>query len=192
LKVAAVLLAAGSASRFGSDKLLHALPHRVTIAIQSARHLKKETERVLAVLRPGSAELQKLFEKEGIETVVCERADEGMGASLACAVRAAGDVEGYLVALADMPFIRPSSIEAVRDALLSGALLAAPYFRARRGHPVGISATFRKEMEQLTGDEGARKILARHADKLVKIPVGDPGVVRDIDRPSDLVPPLVV
>jgi molybdenum cofactor cytidylyltransferase len=192
LKVVGLLLAAGSASRFGSDKLLHALPHSVPIAIQSARHLKKAVERVLAVMRPGSAELQKLFEKEGIETVVCARADEGMGASLACAVRASGDVDGYLVALADMPFIRPSSIEAVRDALLNGATLAAPYFRARRGHPVGMAASFRKEMEQLTGDEGAKKILAQHAGKLVKVPVGDPGVVRDIDKPSDLAPPLVV
>jgi len=192
LRVAAILLAAGSASRFGSDKLLHALPHGVPIAIQSARHLKKEVERVLAVMRPGSDELEKLFKKENIETIVCKRADEGMGASLACAVRAAGAADAYLIALADMPFIRPTSIEAVRDALIGGAPLAAPYFWARRGHPVGISARYRAELEALTGDEGAKKLLAAHADKLLKIPVGDPGVIRDIDRPSDLAPPLVV
>lgn len=192
MKVAAILLAAGSASRFGSDKLLHLLPHSVPIAIQSARHLKKEMERVLAVVRPGSAELEKLFNKESVETVVCDRADVGMGESLACAVRSCRTSDAYVVALADMPFIRPSSIEAVRDALTGGALLVAPYFRARRGHPVGISASFRNELEALTGDEGAKKILARHGDKLVKIPVGDPGVIRDIDTPSDLLPPLVV
>ena len=192
MKVAAVLLAAGSASRFGSDKLLHRLTHGVPIAIQSARHLRKEIEQVVAVVRPGSGELQTAFAGEGVRSVVCERADEGMGASLACGIRASENVDAYLIALADMPFIRPSSIEAVRDALAGGAALVAPYFRARRGHPVGISASFRKEMEQLTGDEGAKKILAQHADKLVKIPVGDPGVVRDIDKPSDLAPPLVV
>jgi molybdenum cofactor cytidylyltransferase len=164
----------------------------VPIAIQSARHLKKAIERVLAVVRPGSAEIEKLFEKEGVETIVCERADDGMGASLACAVRASAKADAYLIALADMPFIRPTSIEAVRDALAAGALLAAPYFHARRGHPVGIAAVFRQELEQLTGDEGAKKLLAAHADKLLKIPVGDPGVIRDIDTPSDLAPPLVV
>jgi len=192
LKVVGLLLAAGSASRFGSDKLLHALPHSVPIAIQSARHLKKEIERVTAVVRPGSAELEKLFRKEGVETVVCERADDGMGESLACAVRASGNADAYLIALADMPFIRPSSIEAVRDALTGGASLVAPFFRARRGHPVGISGKFRAELEALTGDEGAKSLLRKHADRLVKIPVGDPGVLRDIDRPSDLAPPLVV
>ena len=192
MKVVALLLAAGSASRFGSDKLLHRLTHGVPIAIQSARHLKQEIERVVAVVRPGASGLQEALENENVEAVVCERADDGMGASLACAVRASGKADAYLVALADMPFIRPSSIEAVRDALAAGALLAAPYFRARRGHPVGIAAVFRPEMEQLTGDEGAKKLLAAHADKLVKIPVGDPGVIRDIDTPSDLAPPLVV
>ena len=192
MKVAAVLLAAGSASRFGSDKLLHRLAHGVPIAVQSARHLRKEIEQVVAVVRPGSEELQEAFAGEGVRSVVCERADEGMGASLACGISATGNMDAYLIALADMPFIRPSSIEAVRDALTGGAALVAPYFRARRGHPVGISASFRKEMENLTGDEGAKKILSKHADKLVKIPVGDPGVVRDIDKPSDLAPPLVV
>ena len=193
MKVVAILLAAGSATRFGSDKLLHALPHDVPIAVQAARHLRAVFEsKVLVVVRPEAKEISELFRKEGCEVVVCERAAEGMGASLACAVRAAGEVEGYLVALADMPFIRSSSIAAVRDALAGGAQLAAPYFRGRRGHPVGISAKFRAELESLRGDEGAKKILSAGASNLVKIPVGDPGVIRDIDTPGDLAPPLVV
>ena len=192
MKVVALLLAAGSASRFGSDKLLHRLTHGVPIAIQSARHLRKEIEEVVAVVRPGAEELRQAFAAEGVRSVACERADEGMGASLACAARASEQADGYLIALADMPFIRPSSIEAVRDALVAGADLVAPYFRARRGHPVGISARYRSELEALSGDEGAKKLLSAHADRLVKIPVGDPGVIRDIDKPSDLAPPLVV
>jgi molybdenum cofactor cytidylyltransferase len=196
LKVVAILLAAGSASRFGSDKLLHALPHDVPIAIQAVRHLLAVfEENVVAVVRPEAKELGALFRQEGCEVVVCERAAEGMGASLACGVRAAnaaGPADAYVVALADMPFIRPSSIAAVRDQLLQGAALAAPYFRARRGHPVGISSRFRDELARLQGDEGAKKLLALHASEIVKVPVGDPAVLRDIDTPGDLAPPLVV
>lgn len=192
MNVAAILLAAGSASRFGSDKLLHLLPHSVPIAVQSARHLKAVVDEVLVVVRPGFEVLSEKLTKEGCKIVICDRADKGMGESLACAARSSDKVDGYLVALADMPFIRPSSIEAVRDALVAGAPLVAPYFHARRGHPVGISAHYRSELAALTGDEGAKKLLSKHADQLVKIPVGDPGVVRDIDKPSDLAPPLVV
>ena len=196
MNVVAILLAAGSASRFGSDKLLHALPHDVPIAIQAARHLGAVFENnVFVVIRPEATELSYLFRKEGCEVVPCERAAEGMGASLACGVRAAhaaGRADGYIVALGDMPFIRSSSIAAVRDALIDGAALAAPYFRARRGHPVAFAGRFRGELERLEGDEGAKDLLARHAAELVKIPVGDPGVVRDIDTPGDLAPPIVV
>jgi molybdenum cofactor cytidylyltransferase len=133
-----------------------------------------------------------MFRAEGCKVIVCEQADQGMGASLACATRAAAAAEGFLVALADMPFIRASTIAAVRDALAGGALLAAPYFRARRGHPVAIAGSLRAELEGMQGDEGAKQLLQRHADRLVKVPVGDPGVIRDIDTPGDLAPPIVV
>jgi molybdenum cofactor cytidylyltransferase len=193
LNVVAILLAAGSATRFGSDKLLHSLPHEVPIAVQAARHLRIVFEsNVLAVVRPGSAQLSDCLSKEGCRVVVCDNAAEGMGASLACAARAAADADAFVVALADMPFIRSSTIAAVRDALVAGAPLVAPYFRARRGHPVGISAKFRSELEALRGDEGAKKIVAANEASLVKIPVGDPGVLRDIDTPQDLVPRVIV
>jgi molybdenum cofactor cytidylyltransferase len=192
LKCVGLLLAAGSASRFGSDKLQHPLPHGVAIAVQAARHLKSEVSRVVAVVRPDSGQTARALAAEGCEVVVCDRAAEGMGASLACAARAAGAADAYLVALGDMPFVRPSTIGAVRDALAAGAALAAPYFRARRGHPVGFAGNFRAELEALSGDEGAKRLLDAHAARLVKVPVGDPGAIRDIDQPSDLTPPLAV
>jgi molybdenum cofactor cytidylyltransferase len=192
LKFVGLLLAAGSATRFGSDKLQHPLPHGVSIAVQAARHLKAEMPRVVAAVRPDAAATARALEAESCEVVICERAAEGMGASLACAARAAGEADGYLVALADMPFVRRSTIAAVREALARGALLAAPYWRARRGHPVGFAGRLRGELEALGGDEGARRLLEAHAAELVKVPVGDPGAIRDIDQPSDLSPPLAV
>jgi molybdenum cofactor cytidylyltransferase len=190
LNIVGLLLAAGSATRFGSDKLQHALPHGVSIAVQSARHLKSELGRVVAVVRPDSDQLISNLKAEGCEVVVCENAAEGMGASLACAARTAGEADGYLIALADMPFLRRTTIAAVRDALAGGAPLVAPYFRARRGHPVGLSHEFFHELVALRGDEGAKRLLAAHEKQMVKIPVGDPGALRDIDRPEDLAPPL--
>lgn len=192
MKCVGLLLAAGSATRFGSDKLRHALPHGVAIAVQAARHLKAAVPRVIAVVRPAADETARALAAEGCEVVVCEKAAEGMGASLACGARAAGAADGYLVALGDMPFVRPSTIAAVRDALAAGAALAAPYWRAKRGHPVGLAGSFRAELEALSGDEGAKRLLDAHAARLVKVPVGDPGAIRDIDRPSDLAPPVAV
>lgn len=158
--------------------------------MQAARHLKAELDRVIAVVRPGSAETAVALKDAGCEVVVCENAADGMGASLACAAREAGEADGYLVALGDMPFVRRTTIAAVRDALAAGAPLAAPYFRARRGHPVALSKKFREQLFALQGDVGAKKLVADNEDILIKIPVGDPGVIRDIDTPGDLLPPL--
>ena len=190
MKIVGLLLAAGSATRFGSDKLRHALPHGVSIAIQSARTLRAELPEVIVVVRRRDA--AAAFEQEQCRVAVCENAHEGMGASLACAARAAGAQDGYIVALADMPFLRRTTIAAVREAIERGAAIAAPYFRARRGHPVGIGGRFYQQLIELKGDEGARRLLAENERALVKIPVGDPGAVRDIDRPEDLAPQVRV
>jgi molybdenum cofactor cytidylyltransferase len=187
-----LLLAAGSASRFGSDKLLHLLPDGMPIAITAARHLLAAVPECIAVVRSLEHRLAGKLREAGCRVEECVRADEGMGVSLACAVRAAGPGRDYLVALADMPFIRPSTIIAVREAMESGAKLVAPYFRTRRGHPVGIAAAFYEQLVALEGDAGARAVLEANIGELKKIPCGDPGVIRDIDTPNDLTPPLVV
>jgi molybdenum cofactor cytidylyltransferase len=187
-----ILLAAGSASRFGSDKLLHLLPDGESIAITAARHLLAAVPVCVAVVRSLEHPLAGKLREAGCRVEECARADEGMGVSLAYAVRAVGPSRDYLIALADMPFIRPSTIIAVREAMQSGAKLVAPYFRARRGHPVGIAAEFYQQLVELRGDAGARAVLEAHANELRKIPCGDIGVLRDIDTQNDLTPPLVV
>ena len=187
-----LLLAAGSASRFGSDKLLHLLPTGEPIAVAAARHLLAAVPQCIAVVRILAHPLAEKLREAGARVVECAEAEEGMGVSLACAVRAAGPGRSFLVALADMPFLRPSTITAVHEAMDAGALLAAPYFRARRGHPVGIAAAFYSELVALRGDAGARAVLEAHVADLRKIPCGDPGAIRDIDTPGDLLPPIVV
>ena len=81
MKIVGLLLAAGSATRFGSDKLRHALPHGVPIALQALRHLKAVVPDVWVVVRPGG---ESLF--EGEKVVVCANAD---GASSAVGTYAA-------------------------------------------------------------------------------------------------------
>jgi molybdenum cofactor cytidylyltransferase len=143
-------------------------------------------------VRSRAEETARALAPEGCAVAVCERAAERMGATLACGARSARAAAGYMVAPADMPFRPRSIIARVLDGRLRGALLAAPYWRARRGHPVAFAGRLRGELEALAGDEGARRVLDAHAAALVKVPVGDPGVLRDIDQPSDLAPPLAV
>jgi molybdenum cofactor cytidylyltransferase len=141
---------------------------------------------VVAVVRADDAALAAALGAAGARVVRCANADDGMGASLACAVQACPDAPGWLVALADMPWIAPSTIARVAAAVAGGAVVAAPFHRGERGHPVGFAAACRAELTSLTGDEGAKTIVAAHRDRIERIDVDDPGVLCDVDMREDL------
>ncbi len=184
--VRGILLAAGSSTRFGGFKLMHAIEGEPMV-LKSAKAMKTALGAVLVAVRAESPCLPTLSWQEGIDILECSRAVEGMGGSLAQVVAALPvGTGGYVIALADMPFIEPQSIRAVADALRGGASLAAPVYRGERGHPVGIAASYRAELLALQGDAGARDILARNRAAMTLVEVNDPGVLRDIDTPGDL------
>ena len=186
MNISAILLAAGSGSRFGGDKLLHPLPDGIAIGAAAARNLLAAVPDVIAVVRPGDFPLAEMLEQEGCRVTVCPHANRGMGASLAHGIAAARGADGWLIALADMPLIKSATIAAIVRELESGKDLVAPTFHAQRGHPVGLSKRFSAQLLALDGDAGARNIVAAHKDELVLIECDDPGVLHDIDRREDV------
>ena len=193
IRIVGILLAAGRGARFGGGKLLAPIPaasHGVgsgtPVGAAAAMHLMAALNDVVAVVRPGDAMLERVLADTGARVVECARADEGMGASLACGVAAAADADGWIVALADMPWIAPGTIAAVADAVRAGAEIAAPRWRGERGHPVGFARAYGPLLVGLTGDEGARAIVAARQWMLALVDVEDAGAVRDVDRPADL------
>jgi molybdenum cofactor cytidylyltransferase len=193
MRIFGILLAAGRATRFGGDKLLAPLvggagdvPPGTPIGVASARHLAAALPESIAVVQPGDATLAAALQATGLRIVECENADEGMGASLACGVVSAEDADGWIVALADMPWIASSTIASVTGALTRGADIAAPYLGGRRGHPVGFARRHYAALIALRGDAGARAVLAANEERIVHVEVGDTGIMRDVDTPADL------
>lgn len=181
-----VLLAAGSASRFGSHKLLYPLPDGTPIGIAAARHLRQSIEDVVVAVRPNDARLADLLHAEGLTTIVSEHAELGIGASLVSAINATENADGWLITLADMPWIQPQTISAIARMLEQGADIAAPYYDGKRGHPVGFSRRFLPDFLGLTGDKGACDLLRNHPDLLEPFHCHDAGILQDIDRPRDV------
>jgi molybdenum cofactor cytidylyltransferase len=180
------LLAAGESTRFGADKLLVLLPQGIPIAVRSARSMKAVLPRVVAVVRKGNQALWNLLAGEGLELVAAPELDVGIGSSLAAGVHAASDAAGWIVMLADMPFVSPSTIAAVMAAMQDGAALVAASFRNRRGHPVGFDRRYGPALQDLRGDAGARDILRNPEQALRLVDCDDPGVLIDVDVPADL------
>ena len=182
--IVGVLLAAGGATRFGADKLIVALADGTSLGVASFTRLAAAVDDVVVVVRPDHRSLALKLAERGARITVCPDAGDGMGVSLSWGVRAAPMAAGWVIALADMPWVRIETINAIVAALREGALIAAPTYQGARGNPVAFAASLYDELIALGGDEGAKRVLARHQTTLIK--TDDPGVMLDVDKPSDL------
>ena len=184
--ITCILLAAGSASRFGSQKLLARLPDgRRIVEAAAASLLLARPGNVIAVTR-RDPELIQVLKASGCEVVIHDHADDGMGTSIAAGVAASAGASGWVIALGDMPSIRVDTVMAVVDALRAGTRIAVPVAGGKRGHPVGFSAHYLAQLLALTGDTGAREILMVDASFIDEIRVEDTGIFADIDTMADL------
>jgi molybdenum cofactor cytidylyltransferase len=186
-----ILLAAGFSRRFGaSNKLLETLPKGCPIALASAKSLIKAIPFSIAVVRPENKELVNLLQDAGLKVLFCSEQDTEMADSLSAAINfsaAFGESsDGFIIALADMPYINSQTTAAIASKLGEGASIVVPTYQGKRGHPVGFSAKFRTELESLQGDEGARSILKRYPEEIFFLDCDDSGILTDIDTPADL------
>lgn len=186
-----ILLSAGFSRRFGSaDKLLQLLPDGRPIALASAESLIKAMPISIAVVRSENIVLAELLLNAGLKVVFCNENDQEMADSLSTAIRSSTSLEaandGFVIALADMPYIEPATIKIVATNLSTGAAIVIPTYQGQRGHPVGFSAKFRSELENLQGDEGARSIIRRYPDEVELLQCDDAGILADIDTQADL------
>lgn len=185
--IVGILLAAGAARRFGSDKLLARLPDGRMVAGASATAMVAALGQVMAVIRPDNPALGRVLAAAGCRVTRCPAADEGMGASLACGVSAVPDATGWVVGLADMPAVSRDTIARVGDMLLGREdAIAAPAYHGNRGHPVGFGRVYGEALRALGGDAGARSIVQANPQHLSVFETEDPGILLDVDRPSDL------
>jgi len=184
---AVIVLAAGEGSRFVGQghKLEQQLgPDGETLLARTLRHAMETELRVVVVCSEALAPL--VMNHVAARDAVVLPSDPlrtGMGYSIAAGVGATGDANGWLVLPGDMPLLQPATILAVAEALKDYPVTYAQH-RGRRGHPVGFSAELYSELLQLSGDEGARRIVARYPAQAVD--VDDVGALLDVDTQADL------
>jgi molybdenum cofactor cytidylyltransferase len=187
--ITGILLAAGSGSRFGGGKLLHPLSDGTPIGVAALRNLKNALPDAIAVVRAGDNRLRNLFEQEGVAVHICADAHLGMARSFACAFGASSAARGWVIALADMPYLQPQTIRTIAAQIERTGGIAAAAYHGQRGHPVGFGRRYLNELLKLQGDEGARAVIERHPSDVVIVDCDDRGILRDIDTPADLEKP---
>jgi CTP:molybdopterin cytidylyltransferase MocA len=163
--IAAVVLAAGASSRFGSPKQALLLPGVLERVRASG------VDDVLVVLGAHDLETEA-------RAVRCADWERGPGASLRCGLAALADeTEAAVVVLADGPSLSPAAIDRVMQAWREfGTEVVAASYRGERGHPVLLA---RAAWERVP-DEGARALTP------LLVPCDDLGAPGDVDTTADL------
>ena len=202
VEVAAIVLAAGRASRYraagGAEETklvadFHGEP-LIRWAVRAA--LASQARPVVVVTGHAKAEVETALAGLDLHFAHNPEFASGLASSLRAGLIALPpEVAGAVVLLGDMPEANASMVDALIDRFLSTpeAYAATPLFGGKRGNPVLLGRALFGDVARLQGDEGARGLLREiPAERIVAVEVANAGVMRDIDTPADLVEAFAV
>lgn len=188
-RVGGVVLAAGRGSRFdGGNKLLAEVDGSPIVERATETLCRSGVDEVVAVVGHEADRVTAAVDR----LVGAVRRNENYAAGQSTSVRVGVDAarernwDAVVFMLGDMPFVHPSTVDAVLNAYASGdGTIVAPAHDGQRGNPVLFGRPHYDALADVSGDRGGRKLVETHEDAVL-IAVDDPGAVRDVDRRDDL------
>lgn len=185
-----ILLAAGFGRRFQADatmqqdKLLATLPNQHSVLSQSAQVLIQALPNSIAVVQAHQVERINILNTLGFQVIKSERAQDGMAYAIADAVKSSATASGWLIALADMPWVSDALIRTMLTKMEQPNTVVAPRFNGKRGQPVAFGKNWYDQLVNLKGDTGARELLSKANINWVNW--HDASIFLDVDTPNDL------
>jgi len=185
--IAAVVLAAGSGSRFGGAKQLAELDGMPLLehALRAVEAVAA-IERIVVVLGARAEEVRAGVDAGSAEVVVCDDWEEGQAASLRCGIDAIDGADAALLTLGDMPRITPQVIARFAELAVEhgSETRARAVYDGVPGHPVVLGSAYFAALSGLSGDVGARELLKKIGT--YPIECGHLCSAADVDTPEAL------
>ena len=187
--VSAVLLAAGSGSRFGGGKLLARYRGRPLIEAALASLKDAPVDETVVIVGDDAQRLREVCEPYGVRVVENPEWGRGQSTSVRAGLRALGpEARAAVVLLADQPLVGAGAVERLVAAFEGGAKVAVATYEGRPRNPVLFSREVWPLLEaELSGDEGARPFLRRRPELVTLVPCDGVGNPADVDTAEDLV-----
>jgi molybdenum cofactor cytidylyltransferase len=185
--IAAIVLAAGTSTRMGRQKLTLQMPDgRPLVRVAVEQVLAARLDDTVVVLGGDAEAVSAALAGLPVRTVVNPRYAEGQSTSLRAGLDALRlGTTAALVALGDQPLPDPGVITRLVAALrTSGRPIAAPLYRDGRGNPVLFAAELFDELRAVGGDQGGRGVVAHDPGRVAEVPVDAP-MPPDVDTPAD-------
>ncbi|MDR7420053.1 MAG: nucleotidyltransferase family protein [Armatimonadota bacterium] len=185
--VTAVILAAGSSTRMGRPKLALPVQGEPMIRRVARAALQSRCREVIVVLGAHAETYRPLLNGLDVRVIENPHHAEGMGTSIRAGTAAVSRASsGAIILLADQPFVDASVIDRlIESAATGGYMVVASAYQGTVGPPAYFDRSLFDELQQLTGDRGARAVIERHPERCLRIPLGA-DASRDIDAPADV------
>jgi len=186
--VVCAILAAGRSSRMGAPKALVEFGGERALA-RVLRLARAGGLRALVVLGFDEAAIRAGVELGDARVVVNPAPGRGQSSSVRLAAQALGAGESLALWPVDHARVHEATLAHLVAAFRTrpaGIELVVPAHRGRRGHPLLVAAGAVRELAALADDEPAHVVVRRDPRRVLHLPVEDPMVVADFDRPEDL------
>ena len=168
MKIAGIILAAGFSRRLGKNKYHLLLGDRELY--QYAADLLEKLPLAKRVIVTNDTDIALYCAAKGIQPVSNRDAAEGKASSIRAGVDAAGEVDGYFFLTADQPLVSAASCQQLLEAQeVHPACIIQPVYRGQKGMPVCIPAHYAPALQQLTGEEGGKKLMTAENTRQVAI-----------------------
>ena len=186
-RIAAAILAAGTSSRLGTSKQLLELDGRPVLAHTLDAVLRADLEPVLVVLGHLQNQIQQRLDFSGVTVINNPDYATGQSSSVRAALRELpDDIDAVVFILGDQPLVEPAVIDALTSARRQqGASIVQPRYAEGRGNPVLIGHELFTELNELTGDMGARPVIEQHRDEVLLVDLARFHRPEDIDTRED-------
>ena len=183
----ALILAAGSSRRMGSQKLLLPFGQNTIIGTVIDNVLNSSVENVMVVLGANQEKVRDAIGNLPVRFCYNKEHEKGMLSSVICGIRALPqEAVAALIFLGDQPGIPPAVTNKVIDAYMEELVgIVIPVHNHRRGHPLLVDMKYRKEIEHLDLEEGLRALRHHFPDDVMEVEVDEPGILVDIDTRED-------
>lgn len=185
--VAAVVLAAGGATRFGNLKQLLPWGNGTLLTQVVDTALASSARPIVVVLGAQAEACRAVLGERPVRVVVNPAWAQGQSTSIQAALAALPPyVNAALFLLADQPAVQSNTLEAlIARYHTTRAPLVWPEIQGQRGNPVLFDRRLFPELMALRGDIGGRAVLQAHAAEAERVTVSDVGILMDIDTPDD-------
>ncbi len=191
MKIHLIYLAAGSARRFGSNKLLYLLNGKPLFqyGLETLVNVQKHYPNCTLTVVSRYPEILSVSQNLGVSAQYCAESIHGISHTIRCGIHSINHLssEDYLVFMvADQPYITPHTIIRLLEKTKEKPLTACICFGERVGNPAMFSATLAGELCNLEGDQGGRAVIRKNPEGCLLVSCDTAREMDDIDTPAEI------